>query len=296
MFTRAFALFIALSVVGVSGCGESGTDSATVSDSTRDLELATAYSEPDFQLNDVPGTPPMEAEPPAPAAPAQQRSTAMVVAPPEPGARVQPSPAPISHPASIQVAQHPPATTLPPPDVARTDSTSLTTVASSIPTGSAIAVTATTRMCSNAVRVGNHFRVAVVQDVAGTGSAAIPAGSVLTLRVVGEAADRLGLTATSVRVNGAEHALSGTVTADAPETVHAATRRRSLMKVLGGAAIGALAGQAAGKDAKATAVGAAAGAAAGTAVAAATAGTAECVPVDGRLTVILDAPLDLGAP
>jgi len=251
-----------------------------------ELELANVSPDAQPEFDDVPDTLALRATapPPAVAAPTSVPiPTAQVPAPRVPAARPRRPDAE----RAAQAADEDAAEADAPAPAPRRRATP------SIPAGTTITVASAARVCSNTAKVGTRFTASVQEHVEGADGATIPAGSAVTLEVTGVDGGKLDLAATSVDVNGAEYEVSGTATAERLEPVRAASRKKDLLKVLGGVALGAAAGQAAGKNTKSTIIGAAAGAAAGTAAAAATGGTAVCVPSGGRITFDLGTPLRL---
>ena len=154
------------------------------------------------------------------------------------------------------------------------------------------------RVCTNTHKVGDTFTAAVSDVVESAGSASIPAGATVTLRVTqaqraenvnGEPSIRAEVV--SMSWGGRTYNPTATVTYVNVDKVRSSTRKDDAKKVIGGAVIGAVAGQVLGKDTRGTVTGAAAGAAAGTAAAAATANFDGCLGETGRIQVRLDQSL-----
>lgn len=154
------------------------------------------------------------------------------------------------------------------------------------------------RVCTNTHRVGDRVTATMANAVPGSNGATIPAGAVVTLRVVesqrgenGKEGIRLVFEPVSLGFGGASYAISGSASVPSLETVRAQTTGDQAKKVAVGAAVGALAGQLLGKKTKSTVVGAAVGAAAGGAIAAGSADWNGCLGDGGPVTITLSAPV-----
>src|SRR5207244_9730322 len=99
----------------------------------------------------------------------------------------------------------------------------------------------------------------------------------------------------SVEFGGKTYAVEASLSHADVARVRNEPKSADVKKVVGGAAIGAIAGRVLGKSTKSTGIGAAAGAAAGAGAAAATANYEGCVRSGNRITVRLDAPLQITA-
>ena len=151
------------------------------------------------------------------------------------------------------------------------------------------------KVCTNTIKVGDTFTATVYETVSGTGTASIPEGATVTLRVTrverGENINDDAVLATdvqSITINGRTYTPSSTVTYAKVDQERASSRGNDAKKVIGGAVIGAVAGQVLGKDTRSTVTGAAAGAAAGTAAAVATANRIGCIASGARIQVRVD--------
>lgn len=151
------------------------------------------------------------------------------------------------------------------------------------------------RVCTNAINVGDTFTATVYETVSGTGTASIPNGATVTLRVTqvsrGENVRDDAVLATdvqSITINGRTYTPDATVTYANVDQQRASSRGNDAKKVIGGAVIGAVAGQVLGKDTRSTVTGAAAGAAAGTAAAVATANKTGCINSGARIQFRID--------
>lgn len=157
-----------------------------------------------------------------------------------------------------------------------------------------------TRVCTNTHKVGDTFTATVSDVVESAGSASIPSGATVTMRITeakraenvnGEPSLRADVV--SISWGGRTYTPQATVTYVNVDKVRSSTRKDDAKKVIGGAVIGAVAGQVLGKDTRGTVTGAAAGAAAGTAAAAATANFDGCLGETGRVQVRLDQSLNV---
>ena len=151
------------------------------------------------------------------------------------------------------------------------------------------------RVCSNTIKVGDTFTATVYETVSGTGTASIPNGATVTLRVTqvsrGENVRDDAVLATdvqSITINGRTYTPDATVTYANVDQERASSKGNDAKKVIGGAVIGAVAGQVLGKDTRSTVTGAAAGAAAGTAAAVATANRNGCINSGARIQFRID--------
>lgn len=151
------------------------------------------------------------------------------------------------------------------------------------------------RICTNTHKVGDTFTATAGDVVSSAGSASIPSGATVTLRITeakraenvnGEPVLRADVV--SISWGGRTYTPDASVTYVNVDKVRSSTRKDDAKKVIGGAVIGAVAGQVLGKDTRGTVTGAAAGAAAGTAAAAATANFDGCIGETGRIQVRLD--------
>ena len=288
-FTTPLALGLALAV---AACGDAGDDADALSQDSalsRDLALANQGDSAQPALTDT-----VDATPPAPvAAPEPARTPAPA---PRPAATRPSTPRP-STPRPTTPAPTRPAepTTTPSGNTVSSGSGSSERALGTIPSGTQLALTSNSRVCTNTHKVGDTFTATVAETVTGSNGAVIPAGATATVRVTelkrSENANdpiRVGLDVTSVSVGGRSVAVDARTSDAAVERVRNSTRSDDAKKVIGGAVIGAIAGQVLGKDTKGTVVGAAAGAAAGTAAAAATANFDGCVGNGARITIVLN--------
>ena len=288
-FTTPLALGLALAV---AACGDAGDDADALSQDSalsRDLALANQGDSAQPALTDT-----VDATPPAPVATAPEPAVRTPAPAPRPAARPStPRPAPArTTPAPTRPSE--PATT-PSGNTVSSGSGSSERALGTIPSGTQLALTSNSRVCTNTHKVGDTFTATIAETVTGSNGAVIPAGATATVRVTelkrSENANdpiRVGLDVTSVSVGGRSVAVDARTSDAAVERVRNSTRSDDAKKVIGGAVIGAIAGQVLGKDTKGTVVGAAAGAAAGTAAAAATANFDGCVANGARITIVLN--------
>ena len=136
----------------------------------------------------------------------------------------------------------------------------------------------------------------------GSNGARIPAGATANIEITelkrSETANDnvvMGFRVVSVSFGGKTYPVDATTQYARVEKVRNQPKDKDVQKVVGGAAVGAIIGQVLGKSTKSTVIGAATGAAAGTAAAVATANFEGCVPDGGRITVSLDAPVQVQA-
>ena len=168
--------------------------------------------------------------------------------------------------------------------------------------GTAFAVSPFVKICTNTHRVGDRFTATLSQPVNGSAGVSIPAGSVVTMRVIESARSqntkdsiRLAFDVLSVRVGNESYTVDGKVQTAPFEKVRAQSTATQAEKVGAGAAIGAIIGQVLGKNTKSTVIGGAVGAAAGAATAMATADYDGCIPASSPMTVTLNQPIRIKA-
>lgn len=287
-----FALVTALSFAACT-VSDSKSDTSLARDTAlnRDLELANRDSAVQPQLKDVPATP--AAETPAPA-PTPMRTTT-----PKPAA-TRPAPRPTTstpkEPTTRTTASGNTETRNAPGTAAASGGGAVGTIAS----GSSLALTSNSRVCTNTYTVGQTFNATVASAVEGTNGASIPSGATVKLEVTQlkrseNANDKIIMefAVRSVSFGGRTYPVSGTVADAQVERVRNQPKNKDVQKVATGAAIGAIAGQILGKSTKSTIIGGAVGAAAGAGAASATANYEGCVPDGGSIAVNLSAPLQV---
>ncbi len=164
-----------------------------------------------------------------------------------------------------------------------------------IPAGATLALSSTSRVCTNTNKVGDHVEATVSDPVSGSNGAVIPAGAVVALTVTqlkrSENANDpivMEFAVNSVSFGGHTYPLNASVESATVDRVRDQPASKDVQKVAIGAAVGAIAGRIIGKSTKGTVIGGAAGAAAGAAAASATANYQGCVPSGGRIVVKLN--------
>ena len=291
---RLAAPFVLVAALSFGACSstDSKTDTSLASDTAlnRDLAMANRDSGAQPQLADVPATPADETPEPAP------RTT---------------TPAP--RPAATRPAPRPTTPTPPAPTTRTTASGNTETrnaagsaaasgggAVGTIASGTSLALTSNSRVCTNTFTVGQSFNATVANSVAGTNGASIPSGATVKLEVTQlkrseNANDKIIMefAVRSVSFGGRTYPVSGTVADAQVERVRNQPKNKDVQKVATGAAIGAIAGQILGKNTKSTIIGGAVGAAAGAGAASATANYEGCVPDGGSIAVNLTAPLQV---
>ena len=291
---RLAAPFVLVAALSFGACSstDSKTDTSLASDTAlnRDLAMANRDSGAQPQLADVPATPADETPEPAP------RTT---------------TPAP--RPAATRPAPRPTTPTPPAPTTRTTASGNTETrnaagsaaasgggAVGTIASGTSLALTSNSRVCTNTFTVGQTFNATVANSVAGTNGASIPSGATVKLEVTQlkrseNANDKIIMefAVRSVSFGGRTYPVSGTVADAQVERVRNQPKNKDVQKVATGAAIGAIAGQILGKNTKSTIIGGAVGAAAGAGAASATANYEGCVPDGGSIAVNLTAPLQV---
>ena len=168
-----------------------------------------------------------------------------------------------------------------------------------LPSGTSMALSSNSRVCTNTHKVGDTF-TATVNNPVSAGGVTVPAGSTVRLEVVAlkrseNANDPITMTfrVQSVSINGKSYPIDGTVNTAQIDRVRNQSKGKDAQKVATGAAIGANAGQILGKNTKSTVIGGAVGAAAGTAAAIGTANYEGCVPLGGNISITTNAPAQI---
>ena len=287
--TRApFALLALSAVIACSRGDDNRADSALATDTAlnRDINLAGTDTAAQPQLTDVPAA----SSTPTPSAsrPATSRPTTSGSRPSTTTSR--------------------PSTTTSRPSTSSSGSSSSGSSASgsgssgttTVNAGYTVNARSNQKVCTNTIKVGDTFTATVYETVSGTGTASIPEGATVTLRVTqvsrGENVKDDAVLATdvqSITINGRTYTPDATVTYANVDQVRASSKSNDAKKVIGGAIIGAVAGQVLGKDTKSTVTGAAAGAAAGTGAAIATANKNGCINSGARIQFRIDESMTL---
>lgn len=276
-----FALLAMASVVACSKGDDKRADSALATDTAalnRDINLAGTDTAAQPALTDVPAGGGATATAPAATRPTTSGTTA-------------------SRPSTTTTKPKP---TTPRPSTSGSSSSGSTASGSgssgkSINAGYTVNAHADNKVCTNTIKVGDTFTATVYETVTGTGTASIPEGATVTLRVTqvkrGENINDDPVLATevqSITINGRTYTPASTVTYAKVDKERASSKGNDAKKVIGGAVIGAVAGQILGKDTRSTVTGAAAGAAAGTGAAIATANFNGCINSGARIQVRVD--------
>ena len=277
--TRApIALLALTAVVACSRGDDNRADSALATDTAlnRDINLAGTDTAAQPQLTDVPSQP-------AAPAPATSRPTTSSSRPSTSTSR----PSTPSRPSTSSSGSS--------SSGSSSSGSSSSGSTATINAGYTVNARSNQKVCTNAINVGDTFTATVYETVTGTGTASIPEGATVTLRVTqvkrGENINDDPVLATdvqSITINGRTYTPGSTVTYAKIDKERASSRGNDAKKVIGGAVIGAVAGQVLGKDTRGTVTGAAAGAAAGTAAAVATANYNGCIASGSRITVRID--------
>jgi hypothetical protein len=261
-------IFRSLVVAVVFAAAACSRDSAPRSDTglSQDLALANQMQQTQPTLQDAPISPkPVEAPPPPPPKRAPDRI------PDAPTVRAAPPPP--QPPPVVQAPAPRPDPVVTTPSVAPASGAGM--AAKEIGSGSALMVTSTGRVCTNANRPGDKVVATLAAPVTGSNGAVIPAGSSVVLEVAsvtpGDRPEdaRIGFRLRAVVVNNVSYPATGEVTpvGDLERVAIPNAPGDDKKKVIGGAIAGAIAGKILGGSTKGAVIGAAAGAATGAAVA-----------------------------
>jgi outer membrane biosynthesis protein TonB len=273
------AVIASASLMFFAACGDSKSDDVTLSTDTalgRDLAMASADSNAQPKLQDVPVTPPPE-PPPAVVEKAPAPKPKPVAAAPKPAA--PPAAAPVTVPSPVPA----------PPPAPKTGS---------IEAGTSLTFAANNKICTNTTPQGEKFTAQLSHAVSGSNGAVIPAGATGTFEVTRSktaknSGDSAVLTVRLIAVtyDGNTYPVQATVESAPTTRTRSASKTTDAKKVGAGAAVGAIIGQIISKDTKGTVIGGVAGAAAGTAAAVATADYDACLGSGVPIAVKLDEPL-----
>jgi hypothetical protein len=278
------ALTVALAVGACNSGGDSADTSALAQDSAlnRDLQLATADSNAQPQLKDVPPSAPA----PTPSTPSTRPRTPA----PRPATPRPTTPAPTTPPRTAS------GNTVTPGEKSSAGDVGM------IASGSTLTLASAGKVCTNTNKVGDRFTATLSEPVTGSNGAVIPAGATAVIEVTKLKRSEntndeieMGFAVRSIAFGGNTYNVDADVTSATVDRVRSSTKGNDAKKVVGGAVLGAVIGQVIGKDTKGTVIGAATGAAAGTAAAAATANYDGCVNDGGRIVVKLTSPLTIKA-
>lgn len=169
-----------------------------------------------------------------------------------------------------------------------------------LPSGSMLTFEVTNTVSTESATEGDEVELRLVEAVSGTEDGELAAGTrgvaVVTESHESDSAEEqavLALQVSTVRVNGEERPLTGTIESTETEAAARSSGQRSVATVATGAAAGAILGQILGGDTRSTAAGAAVGAAAGLGVALSTRDGHAVLPEGALITVRLTEPLPL---
>jgi hypothetical protein len=281
-YTRITAASLALAAVTLAACGgdSSKADSTKLANDSAlaaSIALANADSAAKISLGDTatggtkaPGV--TVSSPPRPRAATKTTST-------------KTTPAPATK------------TTTPTTGGTNTGSTSRMGV---VDAGTSISLASNSKICTNTNAIGDNVTAVTTEAISGTNGASIPAGATVNMTVTNlKRSDNvtekivMEFRVVSISWGGKTHPVDASI-ADADVTrIRDQPQSKDIQKVAIGAAAGAIAGKIIGKSTKATVIGAAAGGAAGAATAAGTANYQGCINQGARITVRLDAPLQI---
>jgi hypothetical protein len=171
-----------------------------------------------------------------------------------------------------------------------------------IATGTTLALTSATKVCTNTNKVGDRFDASLTTAVTGTNGVSLPAGSTVSIELTElkrsvDTKDNIvmGFRVVSITANGKTYTPEAEVVSASIDRVRSQNRGDDAKKVAGGAAAGAIIGQVLGRNTKGTLIGAAVGAAAGAAAASSTSDYEGCVNAGAAVSVRLTGPLTLTA-
>lgn len=279
LFTGAPTAFVLLAALAIAGCrGDNKNDSlAQDSSLSSDIALANKDTAAKPQLNDVPA-----ATTPAPAATTRNR-------------------APERSPARTTQRETRPERTVTPSGntITRTPGGRETPLGI-IPSGTSLALTSNSRVCTNTNQVGQTVTATVAQSVSGSNGAVIPAGATVALEITQlkrseNMNDKIvvGFRVKSVTFGGHTYPVAASIASAQVDRVKNEPTGKDVQKVATGAAVGAIVGQILGHSTKSTVIGGAVGAAAGAGTAVATANYEGCVPSGGNITIALQEPVQV---
>lgn len=242
-------------------------DSAAAADSAaRDLARAGVDTATQPQLKDVPVSPPPATSTTRPRTTQRRPSQPQTSAP-------APTPAP-------------------PPAAAPAPTSGV------IASGTSLALTSSTKVCTNTNKVGDRFNATLTSEVTGSNGVSLPAGSTVSIEVteLKRSVDSktnivMGFRVVSITANGRTYTPEAEVVSASIDRVRSQSTGDDAKKVAGGAAAGAIIGQVLGRNTKGTLIGAAVGAAAGAAAASSTSDYEGCVNAGAPIAVRLTGPL-----
>ena len=282
---------VALALLALAACTDRTAATRAAADSAlaRDLALASSQtSQPTFQDTAMAPTP-------SPAARTQEQPPARVLtrtaSKPKPQPPRQVVETPVPQPVTRPVIQ----TSAPAPAPAEGPAPG------SIGTGTGVALTSASKVCTGTSLPGDKLVATVNEAVTGSNGAVIPAGSSVVLEVASVTPGENGAPAQmtfrvrSIVVNDKNYTVAAEVTPLAPfeKSKVAGDPNAEKKKVIGGALAGALIGQMIGHNTKGTIIGAAAGAATGAAVSRSSEKWEGCLPAGAPMRLTLSSTLTL---
>ena len=241
---------------------DADTATADSADSARDVTVVVdSATQP--QLKDVPVSPPASS-------PSRPKSTQPRTQPPASSPAPAPAPAPVTPRTSSGV----------------------------IASGTSLALTSNSKVCTNTNKVGDRFDATLTTPVSGSNGVSLPAGATVNIEVteLKRSTDSktnivMGFRVVSISSGGRTYTPDAEVVSASIDRVRSQDRGDDAKKVAAGAAAGAIVGQVLGRNTKGTLIGAAVGAAAGAAAASSTSDYEGCVNAGASIAVRLTGPL-----
>jgi hypothetical protein len=169
-----------------------------------------------------------------------------------------------------------------------------------IASGTQLALTSNSKVCTNTNKVGDTFETTLTTPVSGTNGVTLPAGATVKIELTElkrsvDTKDNIvmGFRVVSITANGHTYTPDAEVVSASIDRVRSQNRGDDAKKVATGAAAGAIVGQVLGRNTKGTLIGAAVGAAAGAAAASSTSDYEGCVNAGASVAVRLTGPLTI---
>ena len=300
-YTRSIGASLFVAGALLAGCKsepKQGPDSAALAADTtlnRDLAMANRDSASQPQLKDVPSNAPEAA--PAPTATRPRTATPRTTP-----RTTRPAPATPKPPVPTTTTTKSGNTQTTNPGAAANPSAAGGGAVGEVAAGTTLNTHASSRICTNTNKVGDHVTATLENAVSGSNGVSIPAGASVNLTVTrlkrSENANDpivMEFAVNSVTFGGHTYPIEGSVQSANVERVKDQPTSKDAQKVAIGAVAGAIAGKILGKSTKGAVIGGAAGAAAGAATAAATANYQGCVPSGGSIVIKLTAPASIRA-
>lgn len=300
-YTRSIGASLLVAGALLAGCKsepKQGPDSAALGADTtlnRDLAMANRDSAAQPQLKDVPTNPPA-------AAPAPTTTRPRTTTPRTTPRTSRPAPTTNNPPAPTTTTTRSGNTQTSNPGAGANPSASGGGAVGEVAAGTTLSTHASSRICTNTNKVGDHVTATLENAVSGSNGASIPAGATVNLTVTRLKRSEnsndpivMEFAVNSVTFGGHTYPIEGSVESANVERVRDQPTSKDAQKVAIGAVAGAIAGKILGKSTKGAVIGGAAGAAAGAAAAAATANYQGCVPSGGSIVIKLTAPASIRA-